>query len=42
MSAIQSGAVVNSRFARMVEMEEERLRAEKRAKISVERSGGGV
>jgi len=41
MAAIKSGAVVNSRFARMAEMEEERLRLERR-KISVDRSGGGV
>jgi len=41
MSAIKSGAVVNSRFARMAEMEEERLRAE-RSKITVDRSGGGL
>ncbi len=41
MSAIKSGAVVNSRFARVAEMEEERLRL-LRAKISVDRSGGGL
>ncbi len=42
MSAIKSGAIVNSRFAKMAEMEEERLREEKRNKVSVERSGGGL
>jgi len=41
MSAFKSGAVVNSRFARMAEMEEERLRLE-RIKITVDRSGGGL
>lgn len=41
MSAIKSGAVVNSRFARMAEMEEERLRL-LRTKITVDRSGGGL
>jgi len=41
MSAIKSGAVVNSRFGRIAEMEEERLRAE-RQKITVDRSGGGL
>ncbi|CAL8097050.1 unnamed protein product [Orchesella dallaii] len=42
MSAIKAGAIVNSRFAKMAEMEEERLRDEKRNKVSVERSGGGL
>ncbi|KAK6622699.1 glycerol-3-phosphate dehydrogenase [Polyplax serrata] len=43
MSAIKSGAVTHSRFARVAEMEEERLQKEKlKKKISVERSGGGL
>lgn len=43
MSAIKSGAVAYSRFARMAEMQE--AAAEKAGvakKVSVERSGGGV
>lgn len=43
MSAIKSGHVAYSRFARMAEMEEEHHEKEKLAKkISVERSGGGL
>ena len=41
MSAIKSGTVVNSRFARMAEMEEERIRLQQRP-VTVERSGGGL
>jgi glycerol-3-phosphate dehydrogenase len=43
MSAIKSGAVAYSRFARVAELEETRqneLRAQH--KISVDRSGGGL
>jgi len=39
MSAIKSGHISHSRFARMAELEEE---AHKVSKISVERSGGGL
>ena len=43
MSAIKSGAVAYSRFARMAEMEEEHHEKEVlNKKISVERSGGGL
>lgn len=43
MSAIKSGHVAYSRFARMAEMEEEHHEREKLGKkISVERSGGGL
>ncbi|XP_072155299.1 glycerol-3-phosphate dehydrogenase, mitochondrial isoform X2 [Bemisia tabaci] len=43
MSAIKSGHVTYSRFARMAEMEEEQHEADKlKKKISVERSGGGL
>jgi len=42
MSAIKSGTVVNSRFARMAEIEEERTRSDPRKTITVERSGGGL
>ncbi|KAI5640684.1 FAD dependent oxidoreductase domain-containing protein [Phthorimaea operculella] len=43
MSAIKSGHVAYSRFARMAEIEEEHHEKEKlRTKISVERSGGGL
>ncbi|XP_063237646.1 glycerol-3-phosphate dehydrogenase, mitochondrial [Bacillus rossius redtenbacheri] len=43
MSAIKSGHVAYSRFARMAELEEERHEQESlRKQISVERSGGGV
>lgn len=38
MSAIKSGHISHSRFARMAELEEA---AQKSSKISVERSGGG-
>lgn len=40
MSAIKSGHISHSRFARMAELEEEAL--SKVSKISVERSGGGL
>lgn len=43
MSAIKSGHVAYSRFARMAELEE--IKQEKdllKKKVSVERSGGGV
>lgn len=39
MSAIKSGHISHSRFARMAELEEEAHG--KMSKISVERSGGG-
>lgn len=43
MSAIKSGHVAYSRFARMAEMEEEHHERELLKKqISVERSGGGL
>ncbi|XP_026314503.1 glycerol-3-phosphate dehydrogenase, mitochondrial isoform X1 [Hyposmocoma kahamanoa] len=43
MSAVKSGHVAYSRFARMAEMEEEHHEQEKlKKKISVERSGGGL
>ncbi|KAG8223168.1 hypothetical protein J437_LFUL000334 [Ladona fulva] len=43
MSAIKSGHLSHSRFARMAEMEEEHVEKERlRGKISVERSGGGL
>lgn len=43
MSAIKSGHVAYSRFARMAEMEEEKHEKEiLKRKISVERSGGGL
>ncbi|KAK5645639.1 hypothetical protein RI129_004103 [Pyrocoelia pectoralis] len=43
MSAIKSGHVAYSRFARMAEMEEEKHEREMlKKKISVERSGGGL
>ncbi|XP_046386754.1 glycerol-3-phosphate dehydrogenase, mitochondrial [Ischnura elegans] len=43
MSAIKSGYLSHSRFARMAEMEEEHVEKERaRGKISVERSGGGL
>lgn len=43
MSAIKSGHVAYSRFARMAEMEEEHHEQEVLKKqISVERSGGGL
>jgi glycerol-3-phosphate dehydrogenase len=43
MSAIKSGHVAYSRFARMAEMEEEHHEREQLKKqISVERSGGGL
>ncbi|XP_059607589.1 glycerol-3-phosphate dehydrogenase, mitochondrial isoform X1 [Phlebotomus argentipes] len=43
MSAIKSGNVAYSRFARMAELEEEHHEKEKlKKKISVERSGGGL
>lgn len=43
MSAIKSGHVAYSRFARMAEMEEEHHEQEMLKKqISVERSGGGL
>lgn len=43
MSAIKSGNVSHSRFARMAELEEERQdKAKVSKKISVERSGGGL
>lgn len=43
MSAIKSGHVAYSRFARMAEMEEAQHEKEKLKKqISVERSGGGL
>lgn len=43
MSAIKSGHVAYSRFARMAELEEEKHEVEKlKKKISVDRSGGGL
>lgn len=43
MSAIKSGHVTYSRFAKMAEMEEEQHEKDLLKKqISVERSGGGV
>ncbi|XP_065221451.1 glycerol-3-phosphate dehydrogenase, mitochondrial isoform X2 [Planococcus citri] len=43
MSAIKSGHVTYSRFAKMAEMEEEKHEQDKlKKKITVERSGGGV
>lgn len=47
MSAIKSGHLSHSRFARMAEMEEEHVEKEKekerlRRKVTVERSGGGL
>lgn len=43
MSAIKSGNVSHSRFARMAELEEERqAKGTVAKKISVERSGGGL
>lgn len=43
MSAIKSGHVAYSRFARMAEMEEEHHERETlKKKITVERSGGGL
>ncbi|XP_063708080.1 glycerol-3-phosphate dehydrogenase, mitochondrial isoform X2 [Culicoides brevitarsis] len=43
MSAIKSGAVAYSRFARMAELEEQQHEKDKsKTKISVERSGGGL
>lgn len=43
MSAIKSGHVAYSRFAKMAEMEEEQHEKDKLSKkISVERSGGGL
>ena len=43
MSALKSGHVTYSRFARVAEMEEERHEREMLKKqISVERSGGGL
>lgn len=43
MSAIKSGHVAYSRFARMAELEEEKVESEKlKKKITVDRSGGGL
>lgn len=43
MSAIKSGHVTYSRFARMAELEEQKHEKEMlKKKISVERSGGGL
>lgn len=43
MSAIKSGAVAYSRFARMAELEEQQHEKDtSKVKISVERSGGGL
>lgn len=43
MSAIKSGEVAYSRFARMAELEEEKHEASLlKHKISVDRSGGGL
>ncbi len=43
MSAIKSGHVTYSRFARMAEMEEEQHEKDRlNKKITVERSGGGL
>lgn len=43
MSAVKSGHVTFSRFAKMAEMEEEAFeRAKISGKISPERSGGGL
>lgn len=43
MSAVKSGHVAYSRFARMAELEEEQHEKEKLIKkITVERSGGGL
>ena len=43
MSAIKSGVITYSRFARMAELEEEKHEKELlKKKISVERSGGGL
>jgi len=40
MSALKSGHISHSRFARMAELEE--LNNKNQSKISVERSGGGL
>lgn len=43
MSAIKSGAISHSRFAKFAEMEEQRYEKEiLKKKISIERSGGGL
>lgn len=43
MSAIKSGAVAYSRFARVAELEEDQYEKDKlKNKISVDRSGGGL
>lgn len=43
MSAIKTGDVAYSRFARMAEMEEQKQEAQQlKQKISVDRSGGGL
>lgn len=44
MAAIKTGTVVHSRFARMAEMEEERIRRilSEHRPVTVERSGGGL
>lgn len=43
MSAIKSGAVAYSRFARVAELEEEQHEKDKtKTKITVDRSGGGL
>lgn len=44
MSAIKTGHVAYSRFARMAELEEEKHEADKlkKFKITVDRSGGGL
>lgn len=43
MSAIKSGNVAYSRFARVAELEEEKYEIEKlKKKITVDRSGGGL
>ena len=42
MSAIKTGHISNSRFARMAEIAEENQDLEALNKIKVERSGGGV
>jgi len=42
MSAIKSGYVTYSRFARMAELEEAKHERDKITKVTVDRSGGGL
>lgn len=42
MSAIKTGDVAYSRFARMAELEEQKHEAANLKQISVDRSGGGL